>query len=100
MRSRWLSTFSILGILLIILGIVGKVIGPRFVYDPGQVADGNEAWYYLAVGALMLLNGLILPALTAEEKNAKASAATISLPAQSDERSTTAAVPDKREDRS
>jgi hypothetical protein len=54
--------------LLILLGIVGKIIGPRFIYDPGQVPDGNEAWYYLAVGALMLLNGLVSPALTAEEK--------------------------------
>lgn len=68
MRSRWLSTFSLLGMLLILLGIVGKIIGPRFIYDPGQMPDGNEAWYYLAVGALMLLNGLVSPALTAEEK--------------------------------
>ena len=68
MRSRWLSTFSLLGILLIILGVVGKIIGPLFVFDPGQIPDGHEAWYYLIVGVLMLLNGLISPALTAEEK--------------------------------
>jgi uncharacterized membrane protein len=68
MRSRWLSTFTLLGLLLIVLGVVGKIIGPRFVFDPGQIPDGNEAWYYMAVGALMLLNGLVLPALTAEEE--------------------------------
>lgn len=71
MRSRWLSTFTLLGILLIVLGIVGKVIGPRFVFDPGQMPDGNEAWYYIAVGALMVINGLVTPALTAEEQREK-----------------------------
>lgn len=82
MRSRWLSTFSILGILLIALGIVGKIIGPKFIFDPGQIPDGNEAWYYMIVGVLMLLNGLISPALTAEEKKeaARTDAATVRKP--------------------
>lgn len=61
MRSRWLSTFTLLGILLVILGLVGKILGPRFIYDPGQIPDGNEAWCYLIVGALMILNGLLSP---------------------------------------
>lgn len=68
MRSRWLSTFTLLGVLLIVLGVIGKIIGHRFVFDPGQIPDGNEAWYYMAVGALMLMNGLILPTLTPEEE--------------------------------
>ncbi len=68
MRSRWLSTFTLLGALLIVLGIVGKIVGSRFVFDPGQMPDGNEAWYYIAVGALMMLNGLVNPALTPEEE--------------------------------
>jgi uncharacterized membrane protein len=68
MRSRWLSTFSILGFLLVILGVVGIVLGPKFVFDPGQIPDGHEAWYYIVVGALMLLNGFVSPALTVEEK--------------------------------
>jgi hypothetical protein len=55
MRSRWLSTFTLLGVLLIVLGIIGKVIGHRFIFDPGQIPDGNEAWYYIAVGVLMML---------------------------------------------
>ena len=61
-RLRWLSTFTLLGILLVILGKVGKVLGPRFIYDPGQLPDGNEAWAYIAVGVLMLLNGILSPA--------------------------------------
>ena len=71
MRSRWLSTFTLLGLLLVALGVVGKVLGPRFVFDPGQIADGNEAWYYIIVGALMVLNGLVTPALPADERGAE-----------------------------
>lgn len=80
MRSRWLSTFSLLGMLLIVLGIVGKIIGPRFIYDPGQIPDGHEAWYYLIVGALMLINGLVSPALTAQEKRDASRAASARKP--------------------
>ncbi len=61
-RLRWLSTFTLLGALLVILGIVGKVLGPKFIYDPGQIPDGNEAWAYILVGVLMLLNGFLSPA--------------------------------------
>ncbi len=67
MRSRWLSTFTLLGILLVVLGLVGKILGPRFIYDPGQIPDGNEAWCYLTVGALMILNGLLSPLAPREE---------------------------------
>ena len=66
MRARWLSTFSIIGLILIVLAIVGLVSGPSFVFDPGQSADGKDPWYYqpgyyIIVGILMLLNGLISP---------------------------------------
>lgn len=72
MRSRWLSTFTLLGALLIALGVIGKVLGPRFIFDPGQIADGNEAWYYITVGALMVVNGMLSPALPADETQAPA----------------------------
>lgn len=61
MASRWLSTFSVLGIILLVLGLIG-LVRPHFIYDPGQVQDGNEHWYYLAAGVLMLANGLLSPA--------------------------------------
>jgi len=60
MRSRWLSTFTLIGVLLIVLGIVGFVM-PHFVYDPGQISDHHEPIYYLLVGVLMVLNGLLTP---------------------------------------
>ncbi len=67
LKSRWLSTFTVIGAVLIVLGIVGLVMGPHFVYDPGQPVTGKEAWCYLVIGALMVLNGLMTPA-PAEDK--------------------------------
>jgi hypothetical protein len=61
MRSRWLSTFTIIGAVLIALGIVGLAMGQRFVFDPGQIPDGHEPWYYIIVGALMIVNGIFTP---------------------------------------
>ncbi len=68
MRSRWLSTFTVIGVLLVGLGLVGLEMGRRFVFDPGQVADGNEPWYYIVVGALMIVNGIFTPPATADDK--------------------------------
>ena len=65
LKSRWVSTFTIIGAILIVLGIVGLIMGPRFVYDPGQPVTGKEAWCYLIIGALMVLNGIMTP-VTAE----------------------------------
>lgn len=62
LKSRWLSTFTVIGAILIVLGIVGLIMGPRFVYDPGQSVTGKEAWCYLVIGALMVLNGVLTPA--------------------------------------
>ena len=62
LRSRLLSTFTVIGALLIVLGLTGLILGRSFVFDPGQRATGYEAWYYLAIGALMVLNGLLSPA--------------------------------------
>ena len=61
LKSRWLSTFTVIGAVLIVLGVVGLIMGPRFVYDPGQPVTGKEAWCYLVIGALMVLNGLMTP---------------------------------------
>lgn len=70
LRSRWLSTFTVIGAILIVLGIVGLVLGPRFVYDPGQPVTGKEAWCYLAIGVLMVMNGVLTPAPDQKPKEA------------------------------
>ncbi len=72
LKSRWLSTFTVIGAVLIVLGIVGLVLGPKFIYDPGQPITGQEGWCYLAVGALMVLNGVMTPAPTPEQVKAAA----------------------------
>lgn len=61
LRSRWLSTFTVIGAILIVLGIVGLILGSRFVYDPGQPVTGKEAWCYLVIGILMVMNGVLTP---------------------------------------
>ena len=61
LKSRWLSTFTVIGVVLIVMGIVGLALGPRFIYDPGQPVTGKEPWCYLAIGALMVLNGMLTP---------------------------------------
>lgn len=70
LRSRLLSTFTVIGAILIVLSIVGLKIGPSFVYDPGQPVSGKEAWYYLVIGVLMVVNGLLSPAPTVADKEA------------------------------
>jgi hypothetical protein len=62
MKARWLSAFTIIGIILVGLGGYGIIKGTSFVFDPGQISNGKEAWYYLIIGALMILNGFMLPA--------------------------------------
>ncbi len=71
LKSRLLSTFTVIGAVLIVLGIVGLVLGPKFIYDPGQPVTGKEAWCYLAVGVLMVVNGVMTPAPIAEKTPAK-----------------------------
>ena len=68
LKSRWLSTFTVIGAVLIVLGTVGLVLGPKFIYDPGQPVTGKEGLCYLAVGVLMVLNGVMTPAPAASEK--------------------------------
>ncbi len=103
LKSRWLSTFTVIGAILIVLGIVGLILGPRFVYDPGQPVTGKEAWCYLVIGALMVLNGVLTPApaeikptvrTTASKPSPKPSASSV----QPDEREVMVSNADKGEE--
>ena len=83
LRSRLLSTFTVIGAILIVLSIVGLIVGPRFVYDPGQPVTGKEAWYYLIIGILMVVNGLLTPTAPEEKpasRTGSKSAVTRTLP--------------------
>ncbi len=103
LKSRWLSTFTVIGAVLIVLGIVGLVLGPRFVYDPGQPVTGKEAWCYLVIGALMVLNGLLTPAPvenkpSSTERKKPGHLGVKPITAKSDERAVTVAGADKGEE--
>ncbi len=81
LKSRWVSTFTVIGAILIVLGIVGLIVGPRFVYDPGQPVTGKEAWCYLVIGALMVLNGVMTPATVETHRGTHTAAKPIAKPA-------------------
>ena len=89
MRSRWFSTFTVIGLILIVIGLVGLGLGPHFIFEPGQPhPDPKTPWYYLAIGALMIVNGLATPAPSPEEtretKSAQPRAASGSVAAATD----------------
>ena len=73
MKFRPLSVFSIIAYILVGLAITGFVLGPRFVFDPGQNVGSRTTWYlqpiyYLATGILMFLNGLWSPVAPPDDK--------------------------------
>ena len=69
MRLPRLSSFTIIGAILIVIGVYGLSHGSSFQYDLGVKADPNEGFYYLAIGILMIVNGFFsLPATPEESK--------------------------------
>jgi hypothetical protein len=52
MQLPRLSSFTVIGVILILIGIYGLAHGPSFQYDLGVQADRHEGVYYLLVGAL------------------------------------------------
>jgi len=57
---RW-NSFTIIGILLILVGLFGLAKGPTFQFDPGLPSAPYTWLYYVIVGGLMIVNGLIVP---------------------------------------
>lgn len=68
MRLPHVNSFFWIGLLLIGIAIYSFVKGPTFQFDAGVPNEKFESLIYLAVGALMIVNGLFHPAPTAEEK--------------------------------
>jgi sulfite exporter TauE/SafE len=74
MQLPRLSSFTVIGAILIFIGIYGMASGPTFQYDLGVQADNKEGYYYLAVGVLMIVNGFFwLPASPEEKKEQQSS---------------------------
>ncbi len=55
---RW-NSFTIIGAILLVIGIYGKIKGSGFEFDAGVPAEPLEAVYYVVVGALFMVNGYI-----------------------------------------
>jgi len=70
MNVRWWNSFNLLGVILLVIGAIGAVTGPKMVFDPGRMATGKEWLIYVVAGVLMLVNGF-LPSATAPQPAAK-----------------------------
>jgi hypothetical protein len=71
MRLPRVSSFSIIGTLLVLIGLYGLIKGPGFQFDSGVVAEHNEGFYYILVGVVMLINGFFFAPPLPEETAAK-----------------------------
>jgi uncharacterized membrane protein len=70
-----LSSFTIIGLILILIGIYGLAHGPSFQYDLGVQAESGEGYYYLIVGIVMIVNGFFALPPTKEELQEQAKTA-------------------------
>jgi hypothetical protein len=52
-----LSSFNVIGILLLAIGIYGLIPGTKFTFDPGVPPEPGEAFLYIVTGVLMIVNG-------------------------------------------
>ena len=55
----WKSSFMWFGVALAGLAVWAFVRGDEAIRDPGQVREGNLAWFYLAGAVVMVVNGVI-----------------------------------------
>ena len=59
---RW-NSFTVIGLALLAIGIYSLIRGAGFQFDSGLPAEVGEPWFYLLVGALMVLNGVVQPSM-------------------------------------
>jgi len=71
MRVPRVSSFFWIGIVLLGIGFYALHAGPSFMFDPGVPPERHEAIYYLIVGVIMVVNGLVHPLPIVEEPVAK-----------------------------
>jgi len=72
MRFIRLNSFTIIGAILFVIGVVGLIKGPGFEFDAGLPAEPREGFYYLLVGVVMIINGCIVPAAVPESQASEA----------------------------
>jgi len=59
MRLPQVNSFFWIGLALIAIGAFAIHRGAAFMFDPGVPSEPHEALYYLVVGVIMLVNGLV-----------------------------------------
>lgn len=71
MNMPRLNSFSIIGVILVAVAIYALVRGSGFEFDPGVPSEKGEPIFYLIVGALMLINGFVLPPPATDDENSE-----------------------------
>ncbi|CCW35415.1 hypothetical protein CWRG_02479 [Chthonomonas calidirosea] len=56
---RYLNTFNVVGVLLVILSLFGFATGGRALTEPGSKTEAISSLVYLGTGVLMLINGFV-----------------------------------------
>lgn len=59
MNPRWINSFSVLAVLLLIVAVCGVVLQGRMVFDPGRPLTGWEWLLYLLAAGLMVINAAL-----------------------------------------
>jgi hypothetical protein len=79
---RW-NSFTVIGLILVVIGAYGLLRGAGFEFDSGLPAEPREGFYYILVGVLMIVNGCIVPSALAEPAAKEPSADSPDSPARS-----------------
>jgi integral membrane sensor domain MASE1 len=56
---KFINSFTVLAVLLFIIGAVGLVRGAEAIRDPGQPSDSWLPWLYFAAAILMVVNAIL-----------------------------------------
>ncbi len=64
---RW-NSFTVIGLVLLVIGAYSLIKGAGFQFDSGLPAESGESWFYLLVGVLMVLNGVVQPLMVASDE--------------------------------
>ena len=64
---RW-NSFTVIGLVLLAIGLYSLIRGAGFQFDSGLPAEVGEPWFYLLVGVLMVLNGVVQPSMVVSDE--------------------------------
>jgi len=70
MKLPKVSSFFWIGLILLVIGIYAQIKGSAFRFDAGVPPEPHEALYYIITGVVMIVNGLVHPLPSDEEKQA------------------------------